>query len=199
MGADMIPFIRNFSIDTEFFAPNDDSIIDECVTTPGQHRLLRFDMISRNIGDADFLAGKPLEHPDRFVWSQAHRHWHLKHFNEYKLLDSAGNEVVPGFKQGFCLEDFEQYDPQAGPQKFTCPMGQDRQIAGQHDQGVSPGWQDVYESQLPCQFVIIDGVPDGDYQMMANTNAPRLIPEDDFTNNIVVVGLHIEGDTVTLR
>ena len=33
------------------------------------------------------------------------KHYHLIDFNEFILLDPAGNEVTRGYKQAFCLEE----------------------------------------------------------------------------------------------
>lgn len=102
----------------------------------------------------------------------------------------TGHEVVPGFKQAFCVEDLNKWDPNAGPLKFTCDA------EGLRDQGISPGWEDIYISGLSCQYIIIDGVPDGDYQLLATTNAQRIVAEDTFSDNTVRVGLRIHGNTV---
>ena len=186
MGADLVTIIRNYSIDVETFAASDGSVLDGCIT-PGQHRVLRFDFLTHNVGSADLHIGRPQDHPELFVWSQSHHHYHLQHFNEFELLNTAGQQVVPGFKQAFCLEDIEQIDPNAPPRthSYTC-----------NDQGVSVGWADVYNSTLPCQYVIIDGVPDGDYRLLATTNARRIVQEDIYTNDSVVAGLRIQGNTV---
>jgi len=192
MGANLVPILRNFSIKNAPGNSTDitESMKDGCVTA-GDHRLLRFDMRTYNKGNADFNMGKPIEHPEIFEWSAAHGHWHNKHFNEYTLFNMLGQAVVPGFKQGFCLEDIERIDPNASPTpKFHCDA------EGRVDQGVQPGWADVYSVGLPCQFIVIDGVQDGYYRLLATTNARFVAHEDDYTDNTIIVGLHLHGDTV---
>jgi len=62
--------------------------------------------------------------------------------------------------------------------------------------GISAGWADVYTADIACQYLVIDDIPDGDYVLVAITNAARKVPEDTFDDNTVTRGLHIEGSTV---
>jgi hypothetical protein len=192
MGANLVTIVRNFSIQTVTFRANDDDVLDGCVT-PGRRRLLRFDFLSHNAGNKDLHIGPPPPPPPPlpprdsiFVWSQSHGHYHIKDFNQYHLLNTDSQEVAPGFKQAFCLMDIEQMDPQAGPAKYSCG-----------DQGVTAGWADVYDSSLPCQYIIIDGVPDGDYRLVATTNYRGVAPEDRYNDNSVLAGVRIRGNTAT--
>ena len=58
-------------------------------------------------------------------------------------------------------------------------------------------WPDVYSSGLPCQFIVLDGVPDGVYRLLATTNYKQLVPDDRFLDNSVIVGLRLQGNAVT--
>jgi len=60
---------------------------------------------------------------------------------------------------------------------------------------------------MDCQFVVIDGIPDGLYTLEATVNAPSVktvragrshvfIEEDNYDNNTVAVKLQIGGDNV---
>src|SRR5215210_9222214 len=102
MGVNLVTRVRNFSIDQQTFSTSDHDVQDGCVT-PGTHKLLRFDFLSYNAGDADLVVGSPAARPDLFVWSAAHGHYHLKDFNEFKLFNPAGQQVEIGHKQAFCL------------------------------------------------------------------------------------------------
>ncbi len=62
--------------------------------------------------------------------------------------------------------------------------------------GISAGWADVYVAGLECQYLVIDGVPDGDYTLVATTNTAHAIPEDNFDDNTICQGLHIQGNSV---
>jgi hypothetical protein len=188
VGANLTPAVRNFSIDPNFTGDQHE-IDDGCVTT-GTHRVLRFDFVSKNVGDADFVVGRPIDRPDLFYFSAAHNHYHMKEFNQYKLYDSNGNLVVPSKKPGFCLADVEQVLATAGPRKFQLTCKKDEVM------GISAGWADVYDASLECQYLVIDGVPDGDYTLVATTNTAHAIPEDNFDDNTVCQGLRITGNTV---
>lgn len=122
MTVDLIPRVRNFSIHDETFATDSHDVEDDCVS-PGNHRLLRFDMLTMNVGDSDAEIGRPEDHPDLFEHSDSHGHQQLKDFNEYELFDASGNKVGVGRKQAFCLMDSNQIpghpDP-AGTVQFDC-------------------------------------------------------------------------------
>ena len=188
MGANLVPIVRDFSIHTESFSQEDHSVQDGCVT-PGTHRVLRFDFLSHNVGDADLVVGAPAARPDLFVLSDSHGHYHLKDFNEFVLYDCHWNQVTKGYKQAFCLVDIEHrsaWGP-AAPQFTDCNA----------NQGISAGWADLYHKSLACQFIVIDDVPDGDYVLVSTTNAQHLIPEDSFADNTIYTGLRLISDTVT--
>jgi hypothetical protein len=192
MGANLVPILEGFHIENAAADSSSitDSMKDNCVSH-ADHRLLRFDMLTYNKGDADFNVGRPVDHPENFVFSAAHGHFHNIDFNEYSLFNEAGQEVVTGAKQGFCLEDVRRIDPRAAlNSKFSCDF------AGLVEQGVQPGWADVYSSGLACQFVVIDGVPDGYYRLRATTNARFAGHEDTYVDNSIVIGLELQGNTV---
>jgi hypothetical protein len=194
MGADLVTILRNFRIEpSRTFTSTSDDVLDGCIT-PGTYRLLRFDFLSHNAGNADLNFGPPPPPPpfqlppnSPWVWSQGHGHYHLRDFNDYALLSLSDQPVRPGFKQAFCLMDVERTNPNAPRPTgfFTCS-----------NQGVSAGWSDVYSSSLPCQFTTIDGVADGEYRLLATTNVSRVAQEDRYNNNSVVVGLRLQGNTV---
>jgi hypothetical protein len=189
MGANLIPKVRNFSIDPNFTGDQHE-IDDGCVPT-GVHKVLRFDFVSQNVGNADFLIGRPVDRPDLFFFSAAHGHYHMKQFNKYKLYDINGNLVIPSSKPGFCLADVEKVPGMnPGPAKFALTCKADEPM------GISAGWADVYDATLECQYLVIDGVPDGDYTLVAETNTAHAVPEDNFEDNSVCKGLRITGNNV---
>jgi hypothetical protein len=65
------------------------------------------------------------------------------------------------------------------------------------NQGISAGWADLYGRELPCQFVVIDGVPDGTYVLRSTTNAQRVVAESDYADNTIYTYLQISGAHVT--
>ncbi len=187
MGVNLVTRVRNFTVQTRNFSASDHDVQDGCVT-PGNHKLLRFDFLSYNAGNADLVIGSPAARPDLFVWSAGHGHYHLKDFNEFLLFNAAGGLATTGFKQAFCAIDIERISPTASPSaKFNdCNS----------DQGISAGWADVYSSFLACQFIVLDGVPNGDYTLQSTTNAQHRVGEDCFGDNTIWTGLRLSGNTV---
>jgi len=112
VGVNLVTRVRNFYIQDQTFSASDHDVQDGCVT-PGSHRLLRFDFLSHNAGDADLVIGSPAARPDLFVWSAGHGHYHLKDFNQFLLFDTAGNLATVGYKQAFCAIDIERISPTA--------------------------------------------------------------------------------------
>lgn len=188
MGVNLVTRVRNFHIQSRTFSASDHDVQDGCVT-PGSHRLLRFDFLSHNVGNADLVVGSPAARPDLFVWSAGHGHYHLKDFNEFLLFRSNGTLATVGYKQAFCAIDIERISSTASPN----PRFDDCNA----DQGISAGWADVYSSGLACQFVVIDGLPDGDYTLQSTTNAQHKVGEDCFGDNTIWTGLRLAGNTVT--
>ena len=92
--------------------------------------------------------------------------------------------AVVGHKQAFCLEDLLQWDPMAGPAKYTCAY-----------QGISAGWSDVYGSYLDCQWIDVTGVPPGPYFVRVTINGgpggTHVFDESDYDDNVATVPVTI--------
>jgi hypothetical protein len=187
VGVNLVTRVRNFSVQTQTFSASDHDVQDGCVT-PGTHKLLRFDFLSHNAGDADLVIGSPAARPDLFVWSAAHGHYHMKDFNQFLLFDAAGNLATVGFKQAFCAIDIERIS--------TTASASGRFHDCNANQGISAGWADVYSAGLPCQFVVIDGVANGDYTLQSTTNYRHKVGEDCYGDNTIWTGLRLAGNTV---
>jgi hypothetical protein len=197
MGVNLIAEIDGFEVYEENFhkrgpgAPPgstvDGSVEDGCISE-GTHRVLRFNLHCKNIGDKPLVIGNPASRPDIFEPSTVHRSGYIMKdkFNVYTLKNDHGLKME-GFKRPFCLE--------SGP-PFTC-----------QNQGIAPNATDHYTSDLACQFIMIDNLSDGDYTIEATTNATSvlaakekankiLFEEDNYDDNTVRVKLHLEGDNV---
>ena len=188
MGVNLVTRVRSFAISTQTFTANDHDVQDGCVT-PGTHRIMRFDFLSYNAGNSDLVIGSPASRPDLFVWSAGHGHYHLRDFNEFLLFNAQGALATIGYKQAFCAIDIERIGPNASATARFANCNS--------DQGISSGWADVYNSGLPCQYIVIDNVPDGDYTLQSTTNAKHVVSEDCFGDNTEWTGLRIAANSVS--
>jgi hypothetical protein len=128
-----------------------------CLKGFGWRNVLKFDSYISNIGDQDYFIGKVLANPTQFVWDACHQHYHYKGYAEYLLFDDKGKRIPIGFKAGFCVTDFDCLD--AGNMKYSCS-----------NMGLSVGCTDIYERELPCQWVDLTDVPSGKYTLVARVN-----------------------------
>jgi hypothetical protein len=159
------------------------SLIEGCVAASGARRLLRFDTWTPNIGTADMFLGVPSVDSPHFEYSECHDHYHFTTYAEYELVDADGECVAAtGHKQAFCLMDVHPYPDTAaaGRPRYVCEY-----------QGIQMGWQDVYDRDLPCQWVDITDVPAGEYQLRVRVNVEHVLNETDYENNEVVVPVTI--------
>ena len=166
---------------TQPFKSTDCAVREGCVSGTGKRVLLRFDVATPNIGTADLVLGSPINNP-LFEFSPCHGHYHFSGYALYDLLNLSGTVIVAGHKQAFCLEDFAQFDPNAGPAKFDCSY-----------QGISAGWQDIYGKYLDCQWIDVTGVPPGNYLLRVTINPYRILTESDYSNNTAIVPVTIPG------
>jgi hypothetical protein len=160
------------------FKPHSCPIVNGCVHGVGSRKLLRFDVQIDNIGTADLDLGSPSDPSNAglFVFDNCLGYYHLADFCHFELLDHKGKSVVLGRKQAFCLEDYEPIASPAPPPKYNC-----------YYQGIQPGWSDVYDSTLVCQWLDITGVPKGKYLLRVSINGnPQQSPkftESNYANN----------------
>jgi len=158
---------------------------ENCVAAPGDRTLLRFSVETPNIGEGDFFLGAPNTSRPEFQYSPCHEHFHFLGYAVFRLLDGDGMEVVEGNKQAFCLVDSQKFwtDGSAAPfARYNCGY-----------QGLQPGWSDVYDSSLPCQFLDVTDVAAGSYTLAIEVNAEGLISELDTANNLIEIPVQI-GD-----
>jgi lysyl oxidase len=162
-------------IDQRTFLPTDCALVEGCLTQSGARKLLRFDTAAANIGTADLTIGDPTMDAC-FQYSDCHMHYHFKGVGQYTLYRTDGTTVAAvGHKQGFCLEDVEQYQLAPGPMPttpYTC-----------QDQGLHVGWEDVYPNDIDCQWVDITDVPSGSYILSVLINTQHYLPESNYENN----------------
>jgi hypothetical protein len=124
----------------------------------------------------------------RYVVSPDHRHWHLLGFERYELARPGGRALVGDRKTGFCLGD--RYGVQgvtlraAAPRKrYTsrCGLGQPALLG--IEQGISVGFGDAYAANLEGQYLALNGLRDGRYELIHRVNADRGLREQRYDNN----------------
>ena len=162
------------------FSQADCAYQEGCVWTTGGRKLLMLDVGVQNFGASDLIIGDPDQRPDLFVWSGCHGHYHLKGLATYRVLTLNGRQVAKTYKQGFCLRDDRPKTYNPGPAKYTCDY-----------QGISRGWQDVYDKSLDCQWVDISGVPPGTYNLEITVNPNRVFHESNYKNNRAIIRIRV--------
>jgi hypothetical protein len=163
------------------FGAGDCAVVEGCAAG-GTRRLLRFDVGFKNIGKADLVIGDPNANPDLFESSPCHGHSHLKGAADYVLLNSSGQTVLRARKQAFCFRDSTAFSASAGPGRFTCDF-----------QGLSAGWEDIYDKSLDCQWLDITGLPGGTYLLQVTVNPDGVFTEGNYANNTASVSITLAG------
>ncbi len=124
----------------------------------------------------DRLAGEFEFHPE-------HDHVHFAGFAEYNLRavtldDGVGDVVATGGKTSFCVLDLQEYDLTLShaphePQFSECDT----------TQGLSVGWADIYDRELPDQWIDVTGVAEGEYWLEVVVDPENRLEESDDSNN----------------
>jgi len=180
----MVPkyrLMRSAEVVYRYFPPDDCAVVEGCVRAAGTRKLLLFDVSIANIGKGDAVIGDPAERPDLFEYSPCHGHMHIYGFAAYKLLKPNGRVLIADRKQGFCMRDEAPFLSSA-PEvpHFNCDY-----------QGITTGWQDIYDKSLECQWLDITGVRPGVYILRVKANPARIFPEHNFLNNVTDVVVRI--------
>jgi Lysyl oxidase len=191
---------------------------EEGNVTPGVRRIVRFTVMTPNIGSADIVVGDPNEHvaagDGLFEFASCHNHYHFRHYATYELIGSNGF-VWKAAKRGFCMLDTDPNpayfgQPAKSPQFRSCGA-----VGIPGNQGISAGWTDTYRFTLAGQYFVLDGgdgqpvVAPGNYRIRITVNPPFVakkgeacpfvdtkglchqLPEADYTNNITEVPIFI--------
>jgi hypothetical protein len=169
--------------DTVHVGPTSCSSVEQCVGGLGDRKVLRFSVEAINQGQATLTVPPPDEHPDLFHFSQCHGHFHFNGFAKYELLDDKGNVVVQGRKEAYCMEDTTQV--LTGP-NISCEKQYDCS-----NQGIQPGWSDLYGNALDCQWLDITETPPGKYKLRVTLNPNHAFEEVTLDNNAATVDVTI--------
>lgn len=114
-----------------------------------------------------------------------HQHVHFDDWVIYRLrtvtqAGGLGDAVAEGLKTSFCLVDTYVYDRDSPYLETDGAYGG----CASEVQGISPGWTDVYDRDLPDQWVDITDVSDGLYWLEAQVDPDDKILEDNEGNNL---------------
>jgi hypothetical protein len=185
---------------------------------PGLRRILRFTVMTPNIGTADLHIGDPLEHFNAndglFEFASCHNHLHFRHYALYELIGQDGY-VWKAAKRGFCMLDTDPNPAYYGTAPRDWQYRSCGSLSSPGNQGISAGWADTYRFTLAGQYFVLDGgdgqpaVPSGNYRIRITVNPPFVarknepcpvtdaagychqLPELDYTNNVVEVPVFI--------
>jgi hypothetical protein len=179
---------RSLYIERKHFSDTSCEVLEGCVAGTGERRLLRFSVSIPNMGTGEMRIPGPDSDPSLYQYDSCHAHHHLTEFASYELRDARNTVTATGRKQGFYLIDFAPYCMDAAP---PADFGLDL--------GVSPGWADIYTSDLPCQWLDITGLPDGEYSLRVAVDTRNIVDEQDTLPNHADVKLRIQGDSVKVE
>ena len=169
--------VNTVSIEQRTFAADHCAVIERCVRGSGKRTLLRFDVAVANVGRGDLKLGDPRKNPKVFQFSPCHGHYHFRDLITYEILNMKGKLVFRGAKQAFCLRDNYPYLAGAPESRgYDCD-----------NQGITAGWEDVYDRSLDCQWIDVTGIRPGKYTLRATLNASRRIAETNVKNNRMAV------------
>ncbi len=195
MGVNLIGKLSGLAISKENFKTKeeggDGSVNLGCIDK-GEHRVLRFNMITYNKGDKDLIIGKPEDRPDIFEPSNVFDtgfQFRQPPFFLYNLRNDDLSVNIQGYKIPYCFDGLGQ---------------------GCDYQGIKAnGGEDIYGADEPCQFLVIDNMQDGEYILEATVNAPSveaakngkgkiIFEEDNYDDNTVAVRIQIKSDQVNV-
>lgn len=205
---DRTAMIQYLSVSEEKFAKASCTVQEGFVSGPGVHSLLRFRASTPNIGPGALVIGNPAACGNLFEQSSCHGHLHFREYADYRLWTPEGYDIwlsrrdlnsathvgvnavvlaesvknkslINGRKMGFCMIDSANHlAPGTGTPVYT---------ACTQNQGLSPGWTDIYDANLDGQYVEADTLKPGDYVLELHVNPERLLPETNYTNNTAAI------------
>lgn len=132
-----------------------------------------------------------------FVYHPQHNHTHFEDWAIYRLREilpenGVGDIVATSKKTSFCLLDSYEYDT-------SLPNAPDEQqfiSCGTDYQGISVGYEDLYDKSIPGQWIDVSDVPNGEYWLESEVDPEDNVLEIDETNNVARIKVTIDKDNV---
>lgn len=131
-----------------------------------------------------------------FSWHAAHRHYHYDDFAAYSFRRLAADRsvdyspaglIATSGKVSFCLVDGLRVRDHArlAPRYVSCT---------QVNQGISPGWADLYTADLEGQQMELGDIADGRYALVVDIDPADHLYETDNVHNRVEILVDISND-----
>lgn len=206
--------------DLGMLAPRDFSV----QSRPRGGRLLRFDTIVVNVGQADFRVfghDDPSDATNKYavvqqIWNgnawvdhatpavmsfagDGHDHWHVEELQEWTLQNHNASVLRSGAKTGFCFWDNFRYGSTATAYYLPSTTSACEDAGdGTVPMGLSVGWGDQYPSSIAFQYVDITGLPNGDYTLTLEADPHRQFVEANEENNTSWATIRITRKSVTI-
>ncbi|RIQ13679.1 hypothetical protein DY240_25515 [Jiangella rhizosphaerae] len=127
-----------------------------------------------------------------------HDHWHVRRVVTYRLvpIDDSGTPAPDGgrtdTKVGFCIYDFGRELDGVGPDDAVFGReGCQPEDALSLTMGLSPGWGDTYEWNLPGQSIDVTDLPDGPYRLWTEADEGGHFAEVTTDNNTTWVDVEL--------
>jgi hypothetical protein len=128
-----------------------------------------------------------------FVYHPQHNHTHFEDWAIYRLReilpdDGVGEIVGSSRKTSFCLLDSFEYDTSLpnspeDPEYIACST---------NVQGISVGYEDLYDKSIPGQWIDVTDLPNGEYWLESEVDPENNVLEKDETNNVGRIKVTIE-------
>jgi Lysyl oxidase len=119
-----------------------------------------------------------------------HIHWHYSGLASLDLLNKDGQLVASSQKDGYCLADSFPYNtnlPNSSPTAYFDPSGCEQRT----EVGLTIGWADHYDLGTDDQYIEIEKIPSGKYQLRFTVNKTDLIHD---TTEPVIVEVNIDHE-----
>src|SRR5205085_2355453 len=103
--------------------------------------------------------------------------------------NGVGGLIAGGLKTSFCLVDTIKYSPAmvgtpGSAVYVTCTTTR---------QGISVGWSDIYDKNLPDQWIDVTNIPGGRYWLEVVADPDNHVIESNDNNNVARIQVDLPG------
>jgi len=131
-----------------------------------------------------------------------HNHWHVQDLEDFELIRLDNGQLVgTGAKHGFCFYDNYRYgssSPAYYTRQTSPPACGTSSSNLQTFMGLSVGWGDIYNWNLPDQYIDITGLTSGRYRLWATADADNWFVESDDSNNFSWIDIQLKSNRVSI-